>query len=82
MDFRTIKIKDRLPDFGQRIFFFNSTYGTHGLLPTGQQGYVKEYDPNEIIEIKKGKFIEMKDCQIAKDYLLKNFDSWLEPTQN
>lgn len=71
MIFEAVKTKDRLPDMGKRVFFFNSPYRNH-------EGFIKEYDPNEQIEIRKGKFIEIKDCEIAKQYLINNFDYWLE----
>jgi len=67
--FKTIRVSDRLPDLGKRILFLNQNY-------TGE--FMTEYVPEEKIEIKKGKFIEIKDCKIATDYLLKNFTHWLE----
>lgn len=71
MNFRAVKTKERLPDFNSRIFFYNESYNNH-------TGFIKEYDPNEQIEIRKGAFIEIKDCEIAKQYLLSNFECWLE----
>ena len=67
--FRTISIRDRLPNFGERVLFLDEGYkGT----------FMAEYDPHETIPLKKGKFIEMKDCKIAQDFLLSNFTHWLE----
>ncbi len=67
--FRTVKIKDRLPDFGERVLFLDEGYkGT----------FMAEYDPDETIPLKKGKFIEMKDCDIAQAFLKSNFTHWLE----
>lgn len=42
--FRTVKIKDRLPDFGKRILFLNENY---------HKEFMSEYLPNQEIEIKK-----------------------------
>ncbi len=67
--FKTVRIKDRLPDLGQRILFLNDKY-------TGE--FMSEYAPDEEIEIKKGKFIEIQHCKTATDYLLNNFTHWLE----
>ena len=67
--FRTVAIKDRLPNFGERILFLDEGY---------KGKFMSEYIPNEKIEIKKGKFIEIKDCKTATDFLLGNFTHWLE----
>lgn len=67
MNIELNKTKDSLPDFGRRVFFLDSQY---------KGGMVKEYLPEERIELKKGKFIEMKDCEFVKKYLIENFDYW------
>lgn len=67
--FRTVKIKDRLPDFGKRILFLNENY---------HKEFMSEYLPNQEIEIKKGKFIEIKDCPEALAFIKGNFTHWLE----
>jgi hypothetical protein len=67
--FRMVNIKDRLPNFGERILFLDEGY---------KGKFMSEYVPNEEIEIKKGKFIEIKDCKIATDFILGNFTHWLE----
>ncbi len=75
MIFKAIKIKDRLPDFNQRIFFFDSKYGQgFGI----ESGHITEYNPNEKIEVRKGQMIEFKDCKLCIDNILQNFDYWLE----
>lgn len=67
--FRLVSIKDRLPNLGKRVLFLDENYkGT----------FMSEYLPDEKIPLKKGKFIEIKDCKIAQDYLLSNFTHWLE----
>lgn len=71
MLFKSVKTKERLPDMNQRAFFFNASYNNY-------QGFIKEYDPNETIPMRKGAFIEIKDCEIAKQYILNNFEYWLE----
>jgi hypothetical protein len=67
--FKTVKISDRLPDFGKRVIFLDQRY---------KGEYMLEYDPHEKIEIKKGKFIEMMECHFVTDYLKNNFTCWLE----
>lgn len=67
--FRIVRIKDRLPNFGERILFLDEGY---------KGKFMSEYIPGEKIEIKKGKFIEIKDCKTATDFLLGNFTHWLE----
>jgi len=67
--FRTVKIKDRLPDLGKKVLFLDENY---------KGEFMAEYLPDEKIEIKKGKFIEIKDCKTATDFLINNFTSWLE----
>ena len=67
--FRTIKIKDRLPDMGKRVMFLNENY---------QGEFMQDYHPNEKIEIKKNKWIEMQECHFVTDYLQNNFTHWLE----
>lgn len=69
--FRLVNIKDRLPDFGERILFLDENY---------KGKFMSEYIPNEQIEIKKGKFICIKDSKIATDFISGNFTHWLEPT--
>lgn len=71
MNFRAIKTKERLPNFEERVFFYNESYNNY-------KGFIKEYNPTEKIEVKKGVFIEIKDCEIAKQYLINNFEFWLE----
>jgi len=67
--FRIVSIKDRLPDFGDRVLFLDEGYkGT----------FMAEYLPDETVPLKKGKFIEMRDCKIAQDFLTSNFTHWLE----
>lgn len=39
---------------------------------------MKEYDPSEKLEIKRGIFVEMKDYKVVVDYILSNFTHWLE----
>jgi hypothetical protein len=46
------------------------------ILDQVHNGYTEE------IEIKKGKFIQIKDCKIATNYLLNNFTHWLERYEN
>jgi hypothetical protein len=67
--FRTVKIKDRLPDMGKRVMFLNENY---------QREFMVDYHPNEKIEIKKNKFIEIMDCHFVTDYLKNNYTHWLE----
>jgi len=67
--FRTVKVKDRLPDLGKRVLFLDENY---------KGEFMAEYLPDEKIEIKKGKFIEIKDCKTATDFLINNFTCWLE----
>lgn len=71
MNFRAIKTKERLPNFNKRVFFFNESYNNY-------KGFIKEYEPSEKIPLKKGAFIEIKDCEMAKQYLINNFEFWLE----
>lgn len=63
------KVKDKMSDFGQRVFFFCSTY---------KGGFISEYDPKEQIQMKKGKFVEMQNCEEAKRILISTFDCWIE----
>ncbi len=67
--FRLVNIKERLPNLNERILFLDEGY---------KGKFMAEYLPDEKIEIKKGKFIEIKDCKIATDYLLNNFTHFLE----
>lgn len=67
--FRTVKISDRLPDMGKRVMFIDENY-------KGEM--MHEYNPKEKVEIKKNKFIEIKDCHFATDYLKNNYTHWLE----
>ncbi len=67
--YRTVKIKDRLPNMGQRVVFLNENY---------ENQFMHVYEPKEKIEIKKGKFIEMMECHFVTDYLKNNFTHWLE----
>ncbi len=67
--FRTVKISERLPDFGKRVIFIDENYQGEMML---------EYDPHEKIEVKKGKFIQMMECHFVTDYLKNNYTSWLE----
>lgn len=69
--FRTVKIKDRLPDFGKRILFLNENY---------KGEFMSEYLLDQEIEIKKGKFIQIKDCPIALQFIKDGFTDWLEET--
>ena len=71
--FRTVKIKDRLPDFGQRILFLDENY---------DKEFMSEYLPNQEIEIKKGSFIEIKDCPEAIAFIKGNFTHWFEEVDN
>lgn len=71
--FRLVKIKNRLPNFGERILFLDENY---------KDKFMAECLPNETIPLKKGKFIEMKDCKTAQEYLLNNFTHWLERIEN
>lgn len=67
--YRKINIKERLPNLGKRILFLDEGY---------KGKFMAEYTPNEPIEIKKGKFIEIKDCHLVTNYLLNNYTHWLE----
>ena len=67
--FKTVKIKDRLPNFGARILFLNENY---------QGEMMSEYDPHEQIPLKKGKFIEVMDSPEAIKFITGNFTHWLE----
>lgn len=67
MNIELNKTKDRLPDFGQRAFFLDSNY---------QDGMIKEFLLEDRIELKKGSFILMKDCEFIKKYLIENYDYW------
>ncbi len=71
--FRTVKIKDRLPDFGKRILFLNENY---------DKEFMSEYLPSQEIEIKKGSFIQIKDCPEALSFIKNNFTHWLEEIKN
>lgn len=71
--FKKVKISDRLPDLNQRVLFLDEGY---------KGKFMAEYLPSEKIEIKKGKFIEMKDSKIATDFLINNFTHWLEEVIN
>ncbi len=70
--FVPIKLTDRLPDFTQRIFFYNSS--TEG-------GYTSEYIPNTEIEVKRGKMKQFKDVQKVKEIIISSNTHWLEPTE-
>lgn len=70
--FRTVKISDRLPDMKQRVMFIEENY---------QGEMMHDYHPNEKIEIKKGKFIEIMNCHFVTNYLQNNFTHWLEEIQ-
>lgn len=67
--FRTVSIKDRLPDFGQRILFLNENY-------LGE--YMFEYDPTGRITIKKGTFIEMQNSPRAIEIIKSEYTHWLQ----
>jgi hypothetical protein len=67
--FRTVKISDRLPDMTKRVMFIDENY---------KDGMMHDYNPKEIVEIKKGKFIEIMHCHFVTDYLKNNFTHWLE----
>lgn len=67
--FRTVPIKERLPNLGQRVMFLDTLY---------ERGFMVDYNPTEKIEIKKGKYIEMMECHFVTDYLIKNYSHWLE----
>lgn len=67
--FRTVKIKDRLPDMGQRVMFLDEGY---------KDEIMHDYHPHEQIEIKKNKFIELQACHFVTDYLKNNYTHWLE----
>ncbi len=67
--FRTVKIKDRLPDFNKRIIFLDEHY---------DKEFMMEYTPDQQIPMKKGKFIEIKDSPIAIEFIKNNFNCWLE----
>jgi len=67
--FRTVKVSERLPDFGKRILFLNANY---------KGEFMSEYIPNEQIPLKKGKFIELKDSSTAIGFIKGNFTHWLE----
>lgn len=67
--FRMVNIKERLPNLNDRILFIDNGY---------KGKFMSEYLPHELIEIKKGKFIEMRNCKIATDFLFSNFTHWLE----
>ena len=73
MKFKAIKIKDRLPDLNNNIFFYNERY---------KGGYTKHYDPNEKIEIKKGVVKKLKDVKEATDIILSGYTHWLEEIKN
>jgi hypothetical protein len=67
--FRTVKISDRLPNMGKRVMFLDENY---------QGEFMQDYHPNEKVEIKKNKFIEMMECHFVTDYLKNNYTHWLE----
>lgn len=67
--FKTVKIKDRLPDFGQRILFLDENY---------KGEYMSEYDPTQRIPIKKGTFIELQNYPKAIEIVKGQFTHWLE----
>ena len=71
--FRTVSVKDRMPDFRERILFTKENY---------EGGFVSEYQPMQEIEIKKGKFILMKDFPGAIDLLRHSFSYWLEEIES
>ena len=50
--FRTVKISDRLPNMGKRVMFLDENY---------QGEFMQDYHPNEKVEIKKNKFIQMME---------------------
>jgi hypothetical protein len=67
--FIPIRLSDRLPDMGKRVMFLDDNY---------EGKFMQDYHPNEKIEVKKNKFIEMKECHFATDYLKNNYTHWLE----
>ena len=67
--FRTVKIKDRLPDFGKRILFLNENY---------KGEYMFEYDPTGRIPMKKGTFIEMQNSPRCIEIIKGEYTDWLE----
>jgi hypothetical protein len=67
--FRTVKISDRLPNLGKRVMFLDENY---------QDEFMQDYHPNEKLEIKKNKFIEMMECHFVTDYLKNKYTHWLE----
>ena len=71
--FRTVSVKERMPDFRERILFTKENY---------EGGFMSEYQPNQEIEIKKGKFILMKDCPRAIELLKHSFSHWLEEIES
>lgn len=69
MEAKIHKVKDKMPNFGQRVFFFSSTY---------EGGFISEYQPTEQIPMKKGKFVEIKDCPQALEILKSTYNCWIE----
>ena len=67
--FKTVRIKDRLPDMGKRVMFLNENY---------QGEFMHDYNPKEKIEIKRNKFIEIQECHFITDYLKNNYTHWLQ----
>lgn len=67
--FRLVDIKQRKPNMGERVLFLDEKY---------KGGYMKEYLPNEEIEIKRGIFVEIGTVKQITDYLQNNYTHWLE----
>lgn len=71
--FRTVKISERLPNMGKRVMFLDEGY---------KDEIMHDYHPQEKIEIKKNKFIEIQECHFVTDYLKNNYTHWLEQIEN
>jgi len=69
--FIMVSMKDRMPNFKDRVLFTNEKY---------DGGFKSEYLPDQKIETKKGKFIEIKDCPRALEIIKNSFTHWLEET--
>lgn len=67
--YRAVSMASRKPNMSQRVLLLNENY---------EGKFMKEYDPKELVEVKRGVFVEIQDCHIAKNYLLGSYTHWLE----
>jgi len=65
--FKTVSIKERLPDFGKRILFLNENY-------VGE--FMFEYDPTGRIPMKKGTFMEMQNSPKMIEIITGEYTHW------